>query len=113
LEEAEVLVQFLLPAGGDALAEGDRGAEARRVFVDVEGAIKMRDAQTLQLQVLVELKIRPEVEVEELSILAADGVDRQRPAGFDQGVRDLLELGEHGLADNGAADLVDGVVDQI
>ena len=38
---------------------------------------------------------------------------RQRLAGFGHGVRDLLELGEHRLPDDRAADVVDLAVDQV
>ena len=73
----------------------------------------MRDAQALQLQLRVDGEARAEVVVEQLAIGGAECIQRERLAGLLHLVGDFLELGEHGLPVDRAADVVDLAVDQI
>ena len=57
-EEAEVVVEFLFAAVDDALAECDGGAEAGGVFVDVERAVEMGDAEAFQFEFGVDARNR-------------------------------------------------------
>jgi hypothetical protein len=75
-----------LPPFKHALAERDGGAQSRGVFVDVKRAVKMRDAQAFQFQFLVDDKLRAEIGIQQFAVFAADGVHRQRFAGFHQRV---------------------------
>src|SRR4051812_1327054 len=47
-EEGQIGVEFAVGAVEDALAEGDGGAQAGGVLVDVEGAVEVGDAQALK-----------------------------------------------------------------
>ena len=59
----------------------------------------MRDAQALELELGVDREVRAEVGVEQAAIGLAEGVERERLAGFLHRVDELLELGEHRLPD--------------
>ncbi len=67
----------------------------------------MRDSQALEVQLRIERKVGAEVELQQLAVLLLEAVERQRLARLGQCVGDLLELGEHRLADDRAADVVD------
>ncbi len=124
-EEGEVVVEFCGAAFEDALGEGDGGGEAGGVFVDVEGAVEVGDAEAFEFEVGVDDEGAffaglvaaaggdAEVEFEEFTVFGAEEIDGEGFAFFDMGVGDFFELGEHGLADDGAADFVDGVVDEV
>ena len=58
-------------------------------------------------------EVRTEVGIEQTAIRLAEGLERERLAGFLHGVDELLELGEHRLPINGAADVIDLPVDEI
>ena len=72
----------------------------------------MRNAEAFQRQLGVEREVGAEVGFEQLAVFALEAIDRQRLACFGQRVRDLLELGEHRLAEDRAADGVDLAIDQ-
>ena len=67
-EEREVVVQLLLAAADDALAEGDRGRQAGGVFVDVERVVEVRDAQAFELELFVDDEIGAEVVGQQLAV---------------------------------------------
>ncbi len=73
----------------------------------------MRDAQALQRQFVVEREVGAEIVLQQFAVDVLEALDRQRLAGFGHLVRDLLELGEHRLPDDRAADGVDLVIDQV
>ena len=73
----------------------------------------MRDAEALELEVFVDDEIGAEVVGKQFAVLFFELLDRERFAGFDEGVRDLLEFGEHRLADDRAADRIDLAVDEV
>ena len=73
----------------------------------------MRDAEALQRQFVVEREIRAEVLFQQLAIDVLERPTVSGSPGFGQLVRDLLELGEHRLPDDRAADGVDLAIDQV
>ncbi len=84
LKEAQILLQFLAPAAEHALGECDRGRQAGRVLVDVEGPVEVRNPQTLEGQFLVQREIGSEVGLQQLlgrypSAPARSAVRRVRP----------------------------------
>ena len=96
-----------------SLAEGDRGGEARGVFVDVERSIEVRDAEAFQREFVVDGEFGAEVSFQKLAVGGFERVDGEWFARFDHFVRDLFEFGEHRLADDRAADVVDFAVDKV
>ena len=73
----------------------------------------MRDAEALEFEVFVDDEIGAEVVGKQFAVLFFELLDRERFAGFDEGVRDLLEFGEHRLADDRAADRIDFAIDEV
>ncbi len=111
LEETEVVAWV---AGFEDLAgEGDGGAHAGGILIDVERAVEMRDAQALEVELRIEGEVRTEVGDEEFAVDLGQGVEGERFAGFLALVDDFFELGEHGLPVNRAAQVVDLAVEQI
>ena len=112
LEETEIIVQLPRAAAGHPFGQGNRGRQAGGVLVDVKRPIEMRDAEAFDFQLRIDGEIRPEVRFQQLAVFALEAIDRQRLARFGQRVRDLLELGEHRLPQDRAADGVDLAIDQ-
>ena len=72
----------------------------------------MRNAEALQRQFGIQREVGPEIRSSSLRYSLLNAIDRQRLARFGQVVRDPLELGEHRLPEDRAADGVDLAIDQ-
>ena len=63
----------------DFLRQGDGGADARGVFVDVEGVVEMGDAQAFDVQLRVERETGAEVGGQQVVVGGAEGVEGETP----------------------------------
>jgi hypothetical protein len=73
----------------------------------------MRDAQTLEIELGIEHEIFGEISLEKSVIFRFEHGECERIAAFLDGVNDSFEFGKHGLAKQGAAQIIDFAVDDV
>ncbi len=73
----------------------------------------MRDAHAFEVEDFVDGETGAEIRLEERAVLFAQPLDGERFASLGDFVGHFFELGEHGLADDGAADFVDFAADEL
>ena len=74
LQETDVAGRI---AGLQNLAgQGHSGRNSRRVFVNIERTVEMRDPQTLQLQLGVDGELRAKIGVEQTSVDFSEALER-------------------------------------
>src|SRR5437867_3999899 len=73
----------------------------------------MWDAQAFQIELGIEHYSCPEINLEQLAILAFENLQGERFTAFLNRMNDLFELGKHGLTEKRAADVVDLAIDDV
>jgi hypothetical protein len=73
----------------------------------------MRDAQAFQIELRIKHDTIPEIGLKQHTVFRFENVEGQGVAAFFDRMNDLLELGEHRLAEQGAANVVDLAVDDV
>ncbi len=90
-----------------------RSGDARGVFVDVEGGVEVGDTQALQLEHVVDFKGLAEVVHKQAAVEFGEGFYGNGLVFDSHAVDTQLELGKHGLPEEGPPDVVDLPVDDV
>jgi hypothetical protein len=64
-------------AGKNAFRESDCGRNPSRIFINIEGAIKVGDAQTFESQLGIDDEVRAEVYFEKLAVFFFENIERE------------------------------------
>ena len=112
-EELLVIRDGGLALGEDPVRNGAGRGEARRILEHVEVIEEVRYALPLVGDLGIDGDRFAEILLVELVILLAEGVGGQGLALFGKLVHEELELGEHGLTIDGAAEAFEEVVDEV
>ena len=112
-KEAEVIGDGRLPLPQDAVGDCDGGNDARRVFVDVERAVKMRDARPFRGDLLVVRERGPVILFVEREVERGEIVLVQRLPLLRHPVRLLLKFRKLRLTEERGADHIEEVIEQV
>ena len=105
LEETEVIGDGLRVALADLCREGEGCRDTGGVLVDVEVVVKMRDPRPLEADFVVERDGWAVVALDHVVVAFGETLGGQGFVLLGAGVHVELELCEHGLADEGGANV--------
>ena len=111
-EELQIVLHGAFPLPQDAGGQGDGGGEPGGVLVDVEVAVEVGDAGPLDGDLRVNHHILAVVQLVQVVVQLAEALGGEGLPLLRHLVGLQLKLGEHGLAVDGGAELLQEVVDE-